>query len=80
MTTETPCVTCGERNNDLPHRIRCDYENLAVETVLFKAATYGIEAVKARDLFAHMRTIGADVNLAKERAICVMELGWRPTS
>ena len=72
-----PCPACGSRDEG-HETARCAYTATARDDVRRRAADLGIPDLAATDLFAHLRTIGDDVEWARRHAITVMDLGWRP--
>lgn len=87
MTTSDPlasaakpdrCPTCGNMGIDEWHPARCAFAAVLKARVEQHGAKYDIPAVAAFDLFAHLRQIGDDGELALRRAMTVMDLGWRP--
>lgn len=72
------CPTCGSRGIDSRHPARCAYFQSLRDQLEARARELGVSKVKAFDLMAHLRTVGDDGGQALERALTVMDLGWRP--
>lgn len=72
------CPTCGNRGVDAWHVSRCAYQADLRQRLTERATERGVEAQPALDLWAHLRNIGDDGTLALERALTVIDLGWRP--
>lgn len=78
MSAADRCPTCGQQDVDALHPARCAYEASIVRQLEQHAEACGVPAVAARDLLAHLRSLGDDRANALKRAKTVMDLGWRP--
>lgn len=78
MNGLTRCPTCGNVSIDEWHATGCAYFEMLRRRVVAHAAKYDISAPAARDLFAHLRLCTDDGTQAMDRAITLMDLGWRP--
>jgi hypothetical protein len=73
--------TCGADHQDnVVARALCEFEGAIAAELVAHADRYGIDAVAARDLWAHLRDINDDGANAYRLARKVMALGWRPTN
>lgn len=74
----TACPTCGARGPDTMHPPACAHRASLRADVIRHAATAGITEHSAGDLWAHLRDIYSEGQLAHRAALNVIDLGWRP--
>jgi hypothetical protein len=78
VTTTSTCHRCGTRDADAGHAIACEWQAFQRRRVVVHGEGYGIHPATSTALWTHLRQVGDDPKTAADRAITVMDLGWRP--